>query len=280
MPGDAEGDRLDDRTPLRMIDEWSQAHFLVRAMPVLMRVRLVAGPAGPARSRRPTRDHGRVAARAPRLVRRDRHLDDGRPRPASHRTTPVSLQDSDEEAATQLLDALDAARQRSRADRRRGRDDRLRQSGGHRPPRRGHRDRRRRRAPPDRAGAPRRPARRSPRAASCATTTARPASPGCGSRTTAGAGASLERRCTDLTDHPAIGGLVLNARDVTDESDAILSLVTHAYTDELTGLPNRVRLRRPGRGPASGASPAATAGVPAGRLRSLPGRERGSTAPR
>jgi diguanylate cyclase (GGDEF)-like protein len=47
---------------------------------------------------------------------------------------------------------------------------------------------------------------------------------------------------TDLTDHAAVGGLVLNARDVTDESDAILSLVTHAYTDELTGLPNRVRL--------------------------------------
>src|SRR5690606_7331332 len=47
---------------------------------------------------------------------------------------------------------------------------------------------------------------------------------------------------TDLTESSAVGGLVVNARDVTDESDAILSLVTHAYTDELTGLPNRVRL--------------------------------------
>lgn len=61
-------------------------------------------------------------------------------------------------------------------------------------------------------------------------------------RGTDGLWRQLSAVVTDLTEHPVIGGLVLNARDVTDESDAILSLVTHAYTDELTGLPNRVRL--------------------------------------
>jgi diguanylate cyclase (GGDEF)-like protein/PAS domain S-box-containing protein len=61
-------------------------------------------------------------------------------------------------------------------------------------------------------------------------------------RGTDGAWRQLSAVVTDLTEHAAVGGLVLNARDVTDESDAILSLVTHAYTDELTGLPNRVRL--------------------------------------
>src|SRR5690606_12369499 len=58
-----------------------------------------------------------------------------------------------------------------------------------------------------------------------------------------GAWRRLSAVVTDLVDHPGVGGLVINARDVTDESDALLSLVARGYTDELTGLPNRVRLR-------------------------------------
>jgi diguanylate cyclase (GGDEF)-like protein/PAS domain S-box-containing protein len=52
----------------------------------------------------------------------------------------------------------------------------------------------------------------------------------------------LEVIVTDLTDNPAIRGLVLNARDVTDRVEAANALVEAAYTDALTGLPNRVRL--------------------------------------
>jgi diguanylate cyclase (GGDEF)-like protein/PAS domain S-box-containing protein len=47
---------------------------------------------------------------------------------------------------------------------------------------------------------------------------------------------------TDLTDNPAIGGLVINARDVTDDVEAVQAAATQAYVDELTGLPNRMRL--------------------------------------
>jgi len=47
---------------------------------------------------------------------------------------------------------------------------------------------------------------------------------------------------TDLTDNPAIAGVVINARDVTDEDEAVRAAAIHAYVDELTGLPNRVRL--------------------------------------
>lgn len=47
---------------------------------------------------------------------------------------------------------------------------------------------------------------------------------------------------TDLTDAPAIGGYVLNARDVTDAVRAEQSITDRAFTDELTGLANRVRL--------------------------------------
>ncbi len=52
----------------------------------------------------------------------------------------------------------------------------------------------------------------------------------------------LEVIVTDLTENPAIGGVVLNARDVTDRVMAARELANRAYTDLLTGLPNRVRL--------------------------------------
>jgi diguanylate cyclase (GGDEF)-like protein len=47
---------------------------------------------------------------------------------------------------------------------------------------------------------------------------------------------------SDLTDAPAVGGYVLNARDVTDAVRAEQSITDRAFTDELTGLANRVRL--------------------------------------
>lgn len=52
----------------------------------------------------------------------------------------------------------------------------------------------------------------------------------------------LELVVSDLTDNPAIGGLVINARDVTERVAAVQSLATKAFTDQLTGLPNRMRL--------------------------------------
>ena len=52
----------------------------------------------------------------------------------------------------------------------------------------------------------------------------------------------LEVVVTDLTDNPAIGGLVLNARDVTERVEAAHALAAKAFTDALTGLPNRMRL--------------------------------------
>ena len=52
----------------------------------------------------------------------------------------------------------------------------------------------------------------------------------------------LEIVVSDLRDNPAIGGLVLNARDVTERVEAARSLANRAFTDPLTGLPNRVRL--------------------------------------
>jgi len=52
----------------------------------------------------------------------------------------------------------------------------------------------------------------------------------------------LEIVVSDLRENPAIGGLVLNARDVTERVESARVLANRAYTDTLTGLPNRVRL--------------------------------------
>jgi diguanylate cyclase (GGDEF)-like protein/PAS domain S-box-containing protein len=47
---------------------------------------------------------------------------------------------------------------------------------------------------------------------------------------------------TDLTDNPAIAGIVVNARDVTDDEEARRAAAAMASRDELTGLPDRARL--------------------------------------
>jgi diguanylate cyclase (GGDEF)-like protein/PAS domain S-box-containing protein len=52
----------------------------------------------------------------------------------------------------------------------------------------------------------------------------------------------LEVVVSDLMDNPAIGGLVLNARDVTERVEAAQALAAKGFTDALTGLPNRMRL--------------------------------------
>lgn len=57
-----------------------------------------------------------------------------------------------------------------------------------------------------------------------------------------GAWRDLSGVLTDLTAAPAVGGYVLNARDVTDVVRAEQSITDQAYTDALTGLANRVRL--------------------------------------
>jgi len=61
-------------------------------------------------------------------------------------------------------------------------------------------------------------------------------------RTSEGSWRHLEVVVTDLTQNPAIGGLVLNARDVTERVVAARQLAGKAFTDPLTELPNRVRL--------------------------------------
>jgi PAS domain S-box-containing protein len=52
----------------------------------------------------------------------------------------------------------------------------------------------------------------------------------------------LEVMATNLVDNPAVHGLVLNARDVTDRVEAAAQLEARAYHDELTALPNRALL--------------------------------------
>ncbi len=52
----------------------------------------------------------------------------------------------------------------------------------------------------------------------------------------------LEVVVTDLTENPAINGIVLNARDVTERVAAVSALASKALTDQLTDLPGRVRL--------------------------------------
>jgi diguanylate cyclase (GGDEF)-like protein/PAS domain S-box-containing protein len=52
----------------------------------------------------------------------------------------------------------------------------------------------------------------------------------------------LEAVVTDLTENRSIGGLVLNARDVTERVNTIAALAAKALTDALTELPGRFRL--------------------------------------
>jgi diguanylate cyclase (GGDEF)-like protein/PAS domain S-box-containing protein len=61
-------------------------------------------------------------------------------------------------------------------------------------------------------------------------------------RTKAGTWRHLEAIVTDLSDNPAISGIVLNARDVTERVEAARLLANRAFSDPLTGLPNQVRL--------------------------------------
>ncbi len=52
----------------------------------------------------------------------------------------------------------------------------------------------------------------------------------------------LEVLSSDLLDNPAIDGVVLTGRDVTERVEAVQRLADRAYTDPLTLLPNRMRL--------------------------------------
>lgn len=52
----------------------------------------------------------------------------------------------------------------------------------------------------------------------------------------------LELVVSDLTDNPAIGGLVVNGRDVTERVESAQALAEKAFTDPFTGLPNRMRM--------------------------------------
>ena len=53
---------------------------------------------------------------------------------------------------------------------------------------------------------------------------------------------SIETSLTDLRDEPAVGGFVLNARDVTDRKSMEQRIRYQATHDELTGLANRVHV--------------------------------------
>ena len=52
----------------------------------------------------------------------------------------------------------------------------------------------------------------------------------------------LDVTAQNLIDNPAVGGIVLNASDVTDRVAAAQQLEARAYHDDLTGLPNRALL--------------------------------------
>ena len=55
---------------------------------------------------------------------------------------------------------------------------------------------------------------------------------------------TIETSITDLRSEPAVGGFVLNARDVTDRKGMEQRLRYQATHDELTGLANRVQRPR------------------------------------
>ena len=53
---------------------------------------------------------------------------------------------------------------------------------------------------------------------------------------------NLEVMANNMLDNPAVGGIVLNAKDVTDRVAATEQLEAQAFHDDLTGLPNRALL--------------------------------------
>lgn len=57
-----------------------------------------------------------------------------------------------------------------------------------------------------------------------------------------GAYRHLEVVANNLLDNPAVGGIVLNAKDVTDQVEAAAQLEERTFHDDLTGLPNRALL--------------------------------------
>ncbi|MGZ8471650.1 MAG: EAL domain-containing protein [Gemmatirosa sp.] len=61
--------------------------------------------------------------------------------------------------------------------------------------------------------------------------------------TTAGEWRTMECLATNLLDDPAVGGIVVNARDVTERAALEAQLVHQAFHDPLTGLANRALFR-------------------------------------
>ncbi|NNC78998.1 MAG: EAL domain-containing protein [Acidimicrobiales bacterium] len=52
----------------------------------------------------------------------------------------------------------------------------------------------------------------------------------------------LDIIANNMLDNTAVEGIVLNAKDVTDQVEAAAQLAAHTYRDDLTGLPNRTLL--------------------------------------